>query len=424
MDGTVKKSSGFHYAWVIGVMSFLTLFVTIGMIVSAFAIHASYIVDEWGITKQQYSTMISVRQVAAVVSMYLCGVYYKKFSYRMGLTVGVLLGAVGSAIFGLSHGFAMGCVGAVFAGLSHGLAGMIAISVLIGNWFKKHRGLMLGAVAAASGFTTLVMPKIYVRIIEATSLNTEFFVEAIFYLVFAALIFLLVRDTPEEKGLKVYGEEEEVKEKGSARREMPKCAPTMFHQACILIMCFLIGGFSYSCTTNLSIAYTSAGFTTDAAASLLSIFGFALLIGKFLYGWISDRVPQQKATFLFFGCYILCEVLVTQATNLNFGLQVVAVCAVGLAGALATSGLAIFAIDMSTKETYAKWVRYYMVVYNIGAVVWNPIVGRLADKTGNYSVSFAMLAVLALLGLILTQTAYIGAQARYKRLSKQEQSQA
>lgn len=407
-----------HYAWVVGAMGFLSLFVSIGMVVSAFPVHAPYIIEQWGITMTQYSTMISVRTVAGVIAMYLCGIYYKKLSLRSGLALSLIIGATGSATFALADNFAIGCIAAVLVGLCHGFASMIAIAMLIGNWFKQYRAFMLGACSAASGFCTLVMPKIYVYLIERTSLQTEFMIEAAFYLFFGILLYLLVRDKAADKNLKLLGDNDSSNEIVARKRvEMPKYAPTMFHQSCIMGMCFLIGGFSYCASTNFMVAYTSAGWPTDIAATLLSIFGFSLLVGKFIYGRISDLVPQQKAMFLFFGCIIVADFIVSLAPNRIFAPQVAAMLIYGIGGGLATSGLAIFAIDMSTPETYGKWVRYYTVVYNVGAVIWNPIVGAMADAVGNYSLAYKFLTLLAVIGLILTQTAYIGAGRRYKKLN-------
>lgn len=198
---------------------------------------------------------------------------------------------------------------------------------------------------------------------------------------------------------------------------MPGYAPSALHQCLMIGMCFLIGGFTYYAATNFPVAYTSAGWSTDLAATLLSIYGFALLVGKLIYGRVSDLVPQQKAMFLFFGCLIAADFLVSLAPNRQFIPQLAAMLIYGIGGGLSTSGLAIFAIDMSTPETYGKWVRIYTVVYNVGAVVLNPVVGAMADAVGNYSLAYKFLAFTAFVGLILTQAAYIGAGRRYKKLN-------
>ena len=183
----MQENKKLYYGWVISIICFLVMFFTVGATTTCFSAVSAFVVEKWGITQTQVTSLITMRTTVCVIAMYLCGIYYKKLSLRVGLTIGVALGAVGYAVFALANGMTGGYIAMFIIGLSAGFGGMYAISILAERWFFKKRGLVLGIVTTASGFTTMIMPKLISNIVEKASLAMSFWVSAAMFAAVAVL---------------------------------------------------------------------------------------------------------------------------------------------------------------------------------------------------------------------------------------------
>lgn len=112
----MQEKKKIYYGWWVAAVCFLVMFFTVGATTTAFSATSAYVVQEWGISQTEVSSLITVRTTVCVIAMYLCGLYYKKISLRVGLTLGVAMGAAGYAVFALSSGM----TGALIAMVMHG----------------------------------------------------------------------------------------------------------------------------------------------------------------------------------------------------------------------------------------------------------------------------------------------------------------
>ena len=240
-----KEGSKIRYCS-IAVIAFLLVFVVVGVAVTAYSTTSYYVMQEWGINNTQNGLMITIRTLTAVIAMYVCSIYYRKLPVRIGLPIGLLLGAAGYAVFAMADNLSLGIVAMVLIGFSHGLAGMYAVTLLINRWFIKRKGLVLGIVTTGSGFTTMIFPPLLVKMVESISLSFTFWMVAAIFAVLAVICFLLVPNQPEDIGLTAMGAGEEAEEKTKKRAVSDKFAPNKTHLIFMLITAFLVGPVCYS----------------------------------------------------------------------------------------------------------------------------------------------------------------------------------
>ncbi|MDO4288433.1 MAG: MFS transporter [Eubacterium sp.] len=406
-----KEKSGQLYYWIIAVLAFIIVFFSVGVAVTAYSATSYYVIEEWGITNTENSLLLTVRTLAAVVAMYLTSIYYKKLSIRVGLALGLLMGTAGYVVFALGSSMMYGYVAMTLIGFSHGFAGMIAISIIIERWFVKNRGTVLGIVTTASGFTTMIFPQILVRLVESVSLQFTFWMVAAMFGALAVISFLVIKNSPEDIGMVRLGEGQET-QKSTKRSVTEKYAPNNFQLGLMLAACFLIGGMCYSQGQVRTLVFTSVGWSAESAATVLSVYGLTVILGKLIYGAVTDRVPMRKCTGVFFLFIAVSHALLgfAGASWFNMFWANAANVLYGIGGPVCTVGLALYGYEMCKDNDTTKWVRNYTVVYNIGALVFNPIVGVMADASGNYSSAFFMFAATAVIGAICTQAAYAGAR--------------
>ena len=418
-------SSKFFYGWIIAAMGFLTMFVGTGLIVTCFSSLSPFLMDAWGINHTLNGTLVSIRTAATVLAMFLCGVYYKKLSLRLGIALGMLIGAAGYVVMALGHGFAAGCIGVALIGFCHGIAGMIPVAILVDGWFVRHKALVLSIASTASGFASMVVPVTITKMITGFSLTFALFVMVGVFVIFAVLIVVFVKDTSQAMGLARLGEDAS----GTAEKKKVLAHPYAANKAHIfLMMCtsFLVAGMCYVPGAIFTLNFTSAGWDVADAARIVSLYGFILLVAKLIYGPVCDRVPQTIAAPFFFACLTIGHLIMSRTPyeGFSFGMGVAAFIIYCLGAPVSTVGIALWAGDISEPGEYAKYVRWYTLIYNIGAIVLVPIAGWTADLTGNYSVTFIGCAACSLLGLLLTSAAYRGASRRYKTLNPDEKAAA
>lgn len=422
------KNKKFHYAWVMGVLGFLILYVTIGMAMTVYGSYSPFFLKEYGLNHTQNGTLVSLRTTVAFCAMFLCGVYYRKLSLRVGLTIGIIVGGIGYIVLAIGSSYAAAATAFVLIGFAHGIAGMIPVSNLIKNWFIKYRGLFLGVTAAASGFATFTLPTTVTAVVQSNGLRTCLWGMAAIWIVFALLVLTLCRDTPETKGLQPlgYAEGAEIKEGKEFSRKLHPYKATRGDFILLLIAAFLLGG-----THNVSNAFSTLNLTTvgyDPAdvAKIISAFGLMLIFGKLILGAVSDRFAQHKVLWIWMIATMVANGLLACSGmswfNLRFAFLANAIWAIG--APLTTTGFGIMALDMEYKDNFSDIVRLCTCVFNIGSATFQSVCGMLADASGGYyHTSYAFISALCIPTMILLYIAYARAHKRYKNQTTEDSAE-
>ncbi len=391
-----------HYGWFIVAGCTLLLFCTVGLATSAFSVFQPYLIDAGGMSNTQGSTMLTVRSLSAFFSIWFVERALKRTGLRLGVTLAAIGSAASFALFGLAHGFIGYSIAAAVAGAAYGLGGMVPVSILIDRWFVSHKAAALGICAAGTGAATIVAPPLLTIMIRSTSLETAFLWEAAFVMLAAAVVFVLLRNAPEEMGLEpVTGGNMGAARAAGERQEMRHGALPAMLMAMLLLGAIANPGFSH-----LSVLYQGEGFNAMTVSFLISFVGVTLTAGKCVYGEITDRLGAYRSGYLFFGMLVAGEVLCCFAGS---GRMAVAVASMGLLGLglpLSTVGLSVFAADFSGEQTHAKVLRHFQMAYMAGGLLFGPVPGMLADAEGSYVPAYVVLSVCAAVAMALVQITY------------------
>ena len=195
--------------------------------------------------------------------------------------------AIGFGLYALNtESYASLCVASVFTGLGYGLGGMICSTMLIGRWFETNVATVAGIAAVGSGVAAVVLPPIVVAVVNATSLSAAFALEAALALLLGLLVFALLRNFPEDMGLKPYVSKKAEKGTGKPKRarvnrNVPHSFLPVLMVAMVFVGCASVGGNGY-----LGVLFTSEGFSTEAAAALIAVSGACLMVSKLFNGVI------------------------------------------------------------------------------------------------------------------------------------------
>lgn len=393
-----------HYAWLVCAGCTLLLFCTVGLATSAFSVFLPYLIREGGLTNTQGSLIITVRSMAALASMLVVGPYLRRTGLRRGAAIAAALCALSFVLFGLATGFLGYCVASTVAGVAYGLGGMIPASVLISRWFRDDRALALGICAAGSGVATVIAPPIATALIESSSLETAFLANAAFAAAAAGLVAVVLKNTPQEKGLEPFASAKVGAVLRPAARQPEAGRGTIGYALVAIVM---IGAIANPGFAHLSVLYEAAGFSGFRVSLLISVVGAALTVGKCVYGRFADLMGARKSSLLFFGLLTAGQLLCCFAPVSGFPSAVAAMLLIGLGMPLSTVGLSVYAGDLSpSQEEYGKTLKHFQIAYMAGSLLFGPMPGMLADATGSYVPAYVILSAFSVAAMVLEQMSY------------------
>jgi sugar phosphate permease len=224
---------------------------------------------------------------------------------RRSIALFFIIGAVGSILLGLAQNTAMAILGRVLVGLGVAMVFIPTLKVLT-NWFERDKfvymnGLlmMLGGVGAFSASAPLA-----VLSSNISWRGSMVFIGAL-TLVMSGLVWLIVRDTPEQSGFKpvnpsssANGEEKKIKLFSgiglvlSSRAFWPVAGCSFFGSLVTLSFAGLWGGPFLMHVYDMS--KTQAG-------GVLSAMAIGMVIGAPVMGWLTNRVFGSRKKVLILG---------------------------------------------------------------------------------------------------------------------------
>lgn len=405
-----------YYGWYVCLGCALIIFCTSGLCVNAFTVYQPYIIQVNGFSNAQSSTIITVRSLLSFASMFLTGFYYKKISYRLGIPLACFGMAVAFALYGLACSYAAYCLAAAVAGVSYGLGTMIPLAILLERWFVQKRSLAIGICSAATGVATLGLPSVITALVEAKGLQFSFLVEAGLIALLSLLSFMLLRNYPEDMGLKPYGAEE-TSHAQTQNRQAGLIRPRTW--LFLVPMLLLLGGMTSSAFAHLSVLAVGNGFSAHITALAITAAGILLSLGKLLYGWLNSHRPTVFCNWFFgtmavVGLTHLC-IMGTRPLLLFIGISLY-----GAGLSFTTVGLTACAADWCAEGQYDSLTRWLQIGYAAGGLVFSSLPGILADRFGgSYVPAYIFFTVSAFLVLFTVQGVYYFGE---KRVSKDNES--
>ena len=158
--------------------------------------------------------------------------------------------------------------------------------------------------------------------------------------------------------------------------------------------------------TFLSLHYKTLNYDSAQIAAIISTFGLLLAGGKIAYGEISDRIGSYRTSWIMFGMALSGIALTIAAQNHVFPVAAVGAAAGGFGMSVSNSIAAIYSIEMTTEEEYPRVLSGFLFAITLGGILFNPVMGMLADHFGNYVVPYCAMFVILLTSAIAIQKIY------------------
>ena len=408
------KNKRFHYGWVVCFGCTLLLMCTMGLVANAgFSVYMPFIIADGPYSNASVSLIITVRSIFTLIGMFFVNKLYEKTDIRLGVFITCIAAALAFVCYALARSLIVYYIGGALAGLAYGFGSIIPVAILIKRWFVKKNALAIGICSSGTGLATLIFPKLFTAIIESKGIHISFFVEAALVVVMAVIVFLLLRNYPEEKGLEPLGADfaPEESKAGSVKKEKKTVRPFTKTENIIVIATMIItGAMGILSTANLSPLLKTEGIDSQKVATAVSLFGFTLICAKLIVGNLIDKIGMFKANFILAASCILGMLICCSVKTTGLLFMFIGTILFGFGVPIATVGLPIWAADFSNSDNYASMLKKLQMSYQVGGLLFSTLPGIFADATGSYVPAYIMFSVFT--AIVVTVVSVI-----YKRLN-------
>lgn len=400
------SSKRIHYAFVIVACCCMMMGINVGFSFSCAGIFYKPVSESLGVAVGEFGLYMTVMYVASALMLPLAGRLLQRYSARILFTAASALNGLALAAMGLMSAlWQFYIVGAVL-GISIAFLLYMSYPTLINRWFHTRMGLMIGICCAASGIGGIVFNPIAGYVITSFGWRMGYYLfGAIVLIIVTPLLAWLLRDRPEDVGLKKYGLSEEVKTAGeqtdgitfSRAKRMP-----VFYA--IILFAFLMMGCS---TLNLFIpGFTEwNGFSLENASLAASASMAGVTLGKLLLGYVNDRNCTLGVTLCSLGGAAGIILMVTGSALLPLiltGSFFFGWCYAGV-----TVQTAMLTKNVMGNRDYARIYSMVSIALSAGGAIASGGWGLLADSLGfvpTFLICAAFLAIAFILGIYALRT--------------------
>jgi MFS family permease len=405
-------------AWMLAGALFLSLFFIWGVGYDCFPILLPSVLQQFHLSKEQIGEVPAAQALAALVCGPLVGWLLDRIRAQIVMGVGVVLTAIGILMMARAGSFHDVIAGSVMTGAGMSASTILPATMVISNWFGERRGAALGLTTAGMELGGMVITMVAGYLIVTHGWRFAYAALAIPLIVIVLPLYLIfVRTRPEQPAPS--GSIGKSGRTGSAfvlpGLEVNEALRTRaFWMLVVLQFCytFSVGGsFIHLVQYLIDIGYTHTVGTRVVGFSL----GLAL-IGKPAMGVLGDRIGGKNALAL---CLLIGAVNTAFLLFARTFWMLVAFTFVsGITGAAPIALGPMVQVETLGLRRYGTIAGFLAIAFTLGAIMGPTIVGRLADATGAYIVSFEVCALVGVVGAAASFLCVAPAPARVDGLAE------
>ncbi len=277
-------------------------------------------------------------------------------------------------------------------------AAVLPTGRIVGMWFPRTRGRMMGVTMMGANFGGMTMPLLAAWVISTVSWQAGYGTFAVLAGIVAVVAMVVVRDKPlQPTPVSVTREPGAVAPGSVDVGSVREALRTRSFWA--MTVAITMGSFSYHAVLSQIIPHlTNQGLTLNQAASYLSVFALFGMVGKIVFGYATERVPTR---------YVFMVSLVFQGIGLAVLTTLAntpAMWAVVWIYGMAFGGMgAIFPI--LAQDIFG--LRWYGSIYGLvnlatifSAVIGPLMTGLVFDNTGTYTLAFLATIGFYVVGIV------------------------
>lgn len=414
--GEIKK----NYHWLIAAALLLQLFLIGGIYNNLSNLFMLPVTESLKIARSSFALAVSMKGLASFVSTFFSGALLHRFGYRKMVSLLMLTNSIALVIMATGKNVAVLGLGFGIMGLGDGICLNAGPPRVVRHWFHKHQGLVLGCVSAATGLGGSAMCLFVSGMIEKCGWQGAFLCCAALYSVMAVVLFALIRNRPEDIGLKPFGEGQFAgKKKENVRPKWEGFSWTQLLRRpafyLTVLACFLTNCCIYSLSQNLVPHIRSIGFSNAQAVTVQSVFMLLLAVSKLGAGVLCDRIGGKRITLICLGCATAGLGIMSVSQNYYLVWASVVLLSFGLPLTIMT--VPLLAQDLFGYQAQTMAVGVLMSTSPLAILTASTLSNGVFDRLGSYCPVYVVATLMALVLLGLYGVIYLMVHRDKKKLS-------
>lgn len=385
----------------IALVVFLSTGFSVGMAQYAFGEFAGPLKDEFGWSQTQLNLSLVISAISGVLAPFV-GKLGDKVGIRPVMFGSLLLMASGfllrPLISELWHWYLFSAL--VYAGFPG--ATIMPAGKMVGLWFPKTRGRVMGAVVAGNNFGGITMPPLAATVIAALSWQMAYttFGVLIAILAFVALIVIQEDENQVEQEMIRNGRADQTGiAKAAARSGIPVSKALENRNFWLVTIGLVAATFTYQgVLTQLRQHFEESGFEPAVATTAVSIIAGMGIGSKLAFGRASEKITARVATIISVALQAV-GVLFIAMSDLHALLWVgIFVFGLGFGG---LGALIVLVVQESFGMKHFGAIMGVMQVAMIASSSGAPFMaGKLHDSSGSFDSTFLVVVGIFVLGIV------------------------
>ncbi|HEX8947807.1 MAG TPA: MFS transporter [Dissulfurispiraceae bacterium] len=393
----------FHYGWVVVVTGTFCILACLGFGRFALGMLLPSMAQTLKLTYSQMGLISTANFIGYLVAVLVSGFWAARLGARKLIFISLMAVGISMVLISQAKSFGSLLVLYLITGLGSG-ASNVPMMGLIAAWFaRSKRGKAAGFAVIGSGFAIVISGKLipFVNALDGPGgwrLSWLILGSAVIAIAFFCL--LLLRNRPEEKGLRPIGNEDAA-DPGPAHMGGDRA---IYKQKAIYLLgaIYFLFGYTYViyATFIVTMLVKERGFSEFAAGNFWAWVGLLSLFSGPVFGTLSDKLGRKAGLIIVFSFQMLAYLLAASRLPDPF-----LYLSIGFYGIVAWSIPSIMVAAVSDyvgAERAIAGFGFITFIFGFGQIAGPVAAGALAEATGSFSGSFYMSAVFAGLAILLT----------------------
>ncbi len=393
-----------HYGWLIIFSGTLCVFACLGLGRFTLGMILPSMASSLGLTYSQMGLISTGNFIGYLASVFLSGVIVRSIGARRLIFLALLMVGASMIILSMTGDFIYCLIIYFITGIGSGAAN-VPMMGLVTAWFEREkRGKAAGFIVIGSGLAIIVTGKLipYINGIEGgEGWRTGWLILGITVLIVALICLVILRNRPEDKGLKPVG--------GEKRDQKGRCANpetvnySLYNNKAIyhLGILYFLFGFTYVIyvTFFVTAMVKERGLSEAVAGSFWSVIGLFSLLSGPIFGSLSDKIGRKWGLAIVFLLQSLSYLLI--AIKLPTPFLYLSIFLFGICAWSIPSIMAAAVGDYVGPVRAAEAFGFITFIFGLGQIGGPAVAGLLAENSGTFSSSFLMASILAAIAALL-----------------------
>ncbi len=279
-----------HYRWYIVGATLVNQALALGIMIYSFALFVVPWLETFGISRSHAMLAIFAFQVSMGLLSPVFGRLMDSYSMRYLVIIGGISSGLGMCLISYATAFwQIILVHVTLLPVGMMLCGTLASQIMVSKWFTEKRGLAIGISAMGTSLGGLTIPLLTNSLIEAFDWQSAvMYLGILVIFIVVPLNFWILRKEPPSREITA-GTSQGLDGKTWGTREILSTRNFWIPVIGLIPINAAFGGVQF----NIGAYVADLGMTQTLAAQLIALASISMIIGKFVFGSLGDRMDHR-----------------------------------------------------------------------------------------------------------------------------------